>query len=616
MPLARSVTERTSAAQSKKSPVRVPRASPGARPARGRRAAGAGRPTLAWPVPRRDAPPPRPAPRRALARRLRDSGRAVGRAAGHDAAGPRRRRCPAAGATRVVAREVVLTFSERLDPASAAPRRPRHARAGDAAARERPRPRGRRRAGLAAPGHDRRGDGRDRPGRRPPRGPPRARHRRLLDRRPHRCRAASPASCARARPARPSAASPSGPTPSPTRLAVPPDPATTAPDYRTETTADGSFRLDYLRPGPYAVAVVADRTRNGRADAGETLRRGPAPALMPRRRGRHARPAADSTGSDRTPRARPAGRSGRPRSTRFRPRRARLRALLGPPRRRALHRVGPPARRARVRARRLGLGPARRRAGRRSWARARPRSSSSPTRRCRRARYRLRADGPAPSTDSAGVAAQPDRARRHAARAARHARRPPAPRRLGRLAARARRAASCCAGRPRPTAAARAAIGLTDASGSATSGSVATDDGVTLPLRPARGRRLHARPAPTCDRAPRDRSRAGRARQRRRARRRRRGPARRRRSRARAAGVRTRRAPRDVAGADGRFEIAGLRPGPVRLRLFADTDGDGRGRAAGSRRTSPPSRSRSSAEPVVVRARWETDAGDLPLLAP
>ncbi|WP_412063642.1 Ig-like domain-containing protein [Rubrivirga sp. IMCC45206] len=42
-----------------------------------------------------------------------------------------------------------------------------------------------------------------------------------------------------------------------------------APDYRTETGADGAFRLDYLRPGPYFVAAVDDRNQSGRADAGE-----------------------------------------------------------------------------------------------------------------------------------------------------------------------------------------------------------------------------------------------------------------------------------------------------------------------------------------------------------
>ena len=59
----------------------------------------------------------------------------------------------------------------------------------------------------------------------------------------------------------------------------PPDVRAVAPDYRTETGADGAFRLDYLRPGPYFVAAVADRNRNGRADAGEAFAAPPRAAL-------------------------------------------------------------------------------------------------------------------------------------------------------------------------------------------------------------------------------------------------------------------------------------------------------------------------------------------------
>ena len=58
-----------------------------------------------------------------------------------------------------------------------------------------------------------------------------------------------------------------------------PDPRTAAPDYRTETGDDGAFRLDYLRPGRYLVAAVADRNRNGRADPGEPFAAPPRPAL-------------------------------------------------------------------------------------------------------------------------------------------------------------------------------------------------------------------------------------------------------------------------------------------------------------------------------------------------
>jgi uncharacterized protein (DUF2141 family) len=58
-----------------------------------------------------------------------------------------------------------------------------------------------------------------------------------------------------------------------------PDPTAAAPDYRTQTGADGAFRLDYLRPGRYFVAAVADRNRNARADAGEPFAAPPRPAL-------------------------------------------------------------------------------------------------------------------------------------------------------------------------------------------------------------------------------------------------------------------------------------------------------------------------------------------------
>ncbi|GAB5534135.1 MAG: hypothetical protein Rubg2KO_03840 [Rubricoccaceae bacterium] len=41
------------------------------------------------------------------------------------------------------------------------------------------------------------------------------------------------------------------------------------PDYRTETGSDGRFRLAYLRPDSFSVFALADRNRNGLADAGE-----------------------------------------------------------------------------------------------------------------------------------------------------------------------------------------------------------------------------------------------------------------------------------------------------------------------------------------------------------
>ncbi len=65
----------------------------------------------------------------------------------------------------------------------------------------------------------------------------------------------------------------------PDSTSAPPDPGAARPDYRTETTADGSFRFAYLRPGLYAVAAVRDANRNGRADAGERFAVAPRPAL-------------------------------------------------------------------------------------------------------------------------------------------------------------------------------------------------------------------------------------------------------------------------------------------------------------------------------------------------
>ncbi len=50
-----------------------------------------------------------------------------------------------------------------------------------------------------------------------------------------------------------------------------PDPTASDPDYRTQTGTDGTFTLDYLRPGPFFVVAVADGNRNRRADAGEAF---------------------------------------------------------------------------------------------------------------------------------------------------------------------------------------------------------------------------------------------------------------------------------------------------------------------------------------------------------
>ncbi len=64
--------------------------------------------------------------------------------------------------------------------------------------------------------------------------------------------------------------------------AAAPDPAAVAPDYRTETGADGAFRLEYLRLGRYAVVAVQDQNRNARADDGERYAVSPTPSLRAR----------------------------------------------------------------------------------------------------------------------------------------------------------------------------------------------------------------------------------------------------------------------------------------------------------------------------------------------
>ena len=90
-----------------------------------------------------------------------------------------------------------------------------------------------------------------------------------------------------------------------------PDPRTDRPDARTETGADGAFRLGYLADGPHFVIALRDLNRNGRADDGEPFAAPPTPRLVPTA----ARPPApDSAGALRTdppietgPARRPAG---------------------------------------------------------------------------------------------------------------------------------------------------------------------------------------------------------------------------------------------------------------------------------------------------------------------
>jgi hypothetical protein len=60
-----------------------------------------------------------------------------------------------------------------------------------------------------------------------------------------------------------------------------PDPRTAAPAYRTQTDADGTFDLAYLRDVPFFVIVVEDANRNRRADPGERFAVPPDPRVRP-----------------------------------------------------------------------------------------------------------------------------------------------------------------------------------------------------------------------------------------------------------------------------------------------------------------------------------------------
>lgn len=387
----------------------------------------------------------------------------------------------------------------------------------------------------------------------------------------------------------------------PDSAAAPPDPATTAPDYRTETTSDGSFRLDYLRPGPYAVAAVQDRSRNGRADAGETVAVAPTRALF-------AVEADTSAARDSTQRAPvafwttvldtvpPAPRSARALSDRRVTVRftepVRLRDVRG-----FVFTDSTTGRPVGARAGVLGASPAEVVVVAEEALPPRP--------------LRLRAPAGA-VTDSAGVAAP-----------ALDLRVTPAAR-PDTLVARLLRPAPAdsllAPGEPLvlrwsapPDSAALAAVSITDVSGTAITDSATTNDGLafryalTSPgvytvradssaarrvtvlgpdalgsvvgrVADAAGRRVVVEAA----------------------------------SERQAFGADVRRV---VAGTDGRFEIPGLRPGPVRLRIFADTNGDGHWTGGRLAPYVAPEPLVFVAEPAAVRARWETDAGDL-LLAP
>ena len=70
---------------------------------------------------------------------------------------------------------------------------------------------------------------------------------------------------------------------------------------------------------------------------------------------------------------------------------------------------------------------------------------------------------------------------------------------------------------------------------------------------------------------------------------------------------------RTTAGADGRFRLAGLPPGPYRLRFVLDADGDGAWSPGRLAPYGPPERLVFAGEPQTVRARFETDVGELDL---
>ena len=58
-----------------------------------------------------------------------------------------------------------------------------------------------------------------------------------------------------------------------------PDPRSQPPDYGTQSGPDGAFALEYLREGTYFVVAVEDANRNRRADPGERFAAPPRPLL-------------------------------------------------------------------------------------------------------------------------------------------------------------------------------------------------------------------------------------------------------------------------------------------------------------------------------------------------
>lgn len=99
----------------------------------------------------------------------------------------------------------------------------------------------------------------------------------------------------------------------------------TLPLVRTQTGADGTFRLTALAPVPLFVVAVEDRNRNRRVDAGEAFAPPPVPALVPRPETPDSTAARDSTAALADRAALPVWRLARPDTTA--PRAERVRAV-------------------------------------------------------------------------------------------------------------------------------------------------------------------------------------------------------------------------------------------------------------------------------------------------
>ena len=396
---------------------------------------------------------------------------------------------------------------------------------------------------------------------------------------------------------------------------APPDPSVARPDYRTETTADGSFRLAYLRAGLYAVAAVRDANRNGRADAGERFAAAPRSALRATEALARDSTAQDLTAQDSTARgaAAPPAQFWTTVLDTIPPAPRSVRALSD---RRVAVRFTEAIRLADRGAFTVEDSVSGRSVAAQAFVA--PEAPSEITVVAAEALanrpHRLRLADGAAVTDSSGTpaeafgrtftpAAQPDTV-------------------VARLREVLPRDSTLAPGTPLvlrwttpPDGAALRSVRLTDASGMDLPADLETDDGVRYRLAfPGPGTFTVALP----DSIPPRRvtvlgpdalgaivghviDASGRT-------------------------VVVEAAPgetpfgstsaRATVGPDGRFTIPDLRPGPVRLRFFADLDGDGRWTGGRLAPYTAPEPLALVPEPAVVRARWETDAGERSLSPP